>query len=79
MTSATSRTVAQVVLVSAGVAAAGVVLSRPELRRLTARLVRIWLGTSVPLYLLAEVGRAWAETSPARREPSPAVVHQRLS
>jgi hypothetical protein len=69
MTTATSRTIARIAIASAGVAAATVVLSRPELRRLAARLIRVWLGTSVPLYMLVEVGRAWAEsgTSNARR------------
>ena len=64
MTSTTSRAVAGVVLASAGVAAAAVVLSRPDLRRAAGRLLRIWLGTSVPMFLLTEIGRAWAETEP---------------
>ena len=60
MTSANARTVANVVLVSAGVAAAYVVITTPPLRRLAVRGLRLWLGASVPAYLLREVGRAWA-------------------
>jgi hypothetical protein len=62
VTSTTARTVANVVLVSAGVAAACVVLSSPRGRRIARRVVRNWLGASVPMYLLAEAGRAWVET-----------------
>ena len=62
MTSTTSRTLARVVLASAGVAAAYVVLSQPKLRRIAGRLLRVWIGTSIPMYLLAETGRAWAES-----------------
>lgn len=56
---ARARTVANVLLVSAGVATAYVVLRNPPLRRLALRGVRLWLGASVSGYLLAEVGRAW--------------------
>lgn len=62
MTSTTARTLANVVLVSAGVAAAWVVLSNPRGRRLVSRLFRAWLGASVPVYLLAETGRAWVQS-----------------
>ena len=61
MTSTTARTIANVVLVSAGAAAAYVVLSDPRGRRIARRLLRVWLGASVPMYLLAETGRAWVE------------------
>ncbi len=56
------RTIANVMLVSAGLAAAYVVLSNPRGRRIVSRVVRTWLGASVPMYLLAEAGRAWVET-----------------
>jgi len=46
MTSATARTVANVVLASAGVAAAYVVMTRPPLRRLAIRATQLWLGAS---------------------------------
>jgi hypothetical protein len=63
VTSATTRTVANVVLASAGVAAAYVVLTTPPLRRLTIRAVRLWLGASVPAYLLEQTRRAWVESA----------------
>ena len=61
MTSTTARSLANVVLVSAGVAAACVVLANPKGRRIARRLLRVWLGASVPMYLLAETSRAWVE------------------
>ena len=61
-TSTTARTVANVVLFAAGAAAAYAVLSNPKGRRIAQRLLRTWLGASVPMYLLAEAGRAWVET-----------------
>jgi hypothetical protein len=63
MTSARARTVANVVLVSAGVAAAYVVMTTPPLRRLAFRATRLWLGASVPLYLLEQTRRAWVESA----------------
>jgi hypothetical protein len=57
-----ARTIANVVLIAAGVAAACVVLANPRARRVAQRVVRNWLGASVPMYLLAEAGRAWVET-----------------
>jgi hypothetical protein len=62
MTRATARTVANVVLASAGVAAAFVVITNPPLRRLALRVTRVWLGASVPAYLLDETKRAWVES-----------------
>ena len=62
MTSTRARTVADVVLVSAGVAAAYVVLTTPPLRRLVFRAARIWLGASVPVYLLGQTRQAWVES-----------------
>jgi hypothetical protein len=59
---ARARRIANVVLVSAGVVAACMVLANPKGRRIARRVVRAWLGASVPMYLLAEVGRAWVET-----------------
>ena len=61
MTSTTARSIANVVLVAAGAAAAYAVLSNPRGRRIARRLLRTWLGASVPVYLLAEAGRAWVE------------------
>ena len=65
MTSATARTVANVVLVSAGVAAAYVVLTTPPLRRLAMRGTRLWLGASVPGYVLYLTRQAWMESARA--------------
>ena len=48
MTSANARTVANVVLISAGVAAAYVVITTPPLRRLALRGLHVWLGASIP-------------------------------
>ena len=60
MTSANARTAANVVLASAGVAAAYVILTTPSLRRLAAHGLRLWLGASVPGYLVTEASQAWA-------------------
>ena len=62
MTSANARVVANVVLVSAGVAAAYVVVTTPPLRRLAVRAVRLWLGASVPGYLFDQTRQAWVES-----------------
>ena len=63
MTDARARAVANVVLVSAGVAAAYVVMTTPPLRRLAFRATRLWLGASVPVFLLDQTRRAWAESA----------------
>jgi hypothetical protein len=61
-----ARTIANVVLVSAGAAAAVVVLTKPPLRRLALQALRHWLGgATVPQYLLAETRRAWAASGAA--------------
>ena len=65
MTSTTARTVANVVLVSAGVAAAFVILTNPPLRRLAMRATQLWLGASVPAYLLDQTKRGWVESRQA--------------
>jgi hypothetical protein len=65
MTSARARTVANVMLVTAGVAAAYVVLRTPSLRRLAAQAARVWLGASVPVYLFEQTRRAWVESGRA--------------
>ena len=63
MTSATTRTVANVVLASAGLAAAYVILTTPPLRRLALGGLKLWLGAGVPVYLVNEVHRAWVESA----------------
>jgi hypothetical protein len=67
MTSESARTASTLILVSAGLAAAYVVLTTPPLRRLAATGLRLWLGASVPAYVLSQVARAWAESAPPRR------------
>ncbi len=62
MTDQNARTAANVVLVSAGVAAAYLVLTRPPLRRLAFTAVRIWLGASLPAFLLTQAREAWVES-----------------
>ena len=59
MTSANARTAANVVLATAGVAAAYVILTTPSLRRLAVRGLQLWLGASVPGYLLNQTKQAW--------------------
>ena len=65
MTRDRARTVANVLIASAGVAAAYVVLTTPPLRRLAFQAVRVWLGASVPVFLLQETHRAWVESGRA--------------
>jgi len=62
MTETTARAVSNAVLVTAGAAAAYVVLTRPALRRAAWRGLTLWLGASVPAYLLGQVRRAWVES-----------------
>ena len=62
MTDEDARTVANVVLVSAGVAAAWVIMTKPPLRRLAFRAVEIWLGASVPMFLVKQAREAWVES-----------------
>jgi hypothetical protein len=61
MTQQTARTVANVLLGAAAVTAAYYVYSTPPLRRLARTAMRQWLGSSVPLFLLAEARQAWAD------------------
>jgi hypothetical protein len=62
MTDAHARTVANVVLASAGAAAAYVVLTKPPLRRFAFQMFRVWLGASLPVYLVHEAREAWVES-----------------
>jgi hypothetical protein len=65
MTRGAAHTTANVVLAAAGFAAAYVVLTTPPLRRLALRAARVWLGASVPVYLIGETRRAWIESGPS--------------
>ena len=67
MTSANARTAANVVLATAGVAAAYVILTTPSLRRLAFRGVRLWLGASVPVYLANQAREAWVASAASPR------------
>ncbi len=62
MTPSATRTVANAVLVSAGVAAAYVVITTPSLRRLAIGATRLWLGAAIPAFLLRQAGQAWVES-----------------
>jgi uncharacterized membrane protein len=54
-----------VLIASAGVAAAYVVLTTPPLRRLAFQAMRVWLGATVPVFLVEETRRAWVESARA--------------
>ena len=62
MTDTDARILANVVLASAGMAAAYVILTRPPLRRLAFRMAQLWLGVSVPAYLVNQARQAWLES-----------------
>ena len=66
MTERSARMVANVVMASAGAAAAYMVVTRPPVRRVIMTALRLWLGASVPLYLAAETRRAWVESDRSR-------------
>jgi hypothetical protein len=55
VTETNARTTANVLLAAAGMAAAYVIVTRPRLRRLALRMARLWLGVSVPAYLVNQV------------------------
>ena len=62
MTDANARTVANVVLVTAGVAAAYVILTKPPVRRLAFLAMEFWLGATLPVFLLTQAREAWVES-----------------
>ena len=63
MTSANARTAANVVLISAGVAAVYVIITTPPLRRLALRGLQLWLGASIPVFMATQVRQAWDESA----------------
>jgi len=67
MTAPTARTVANLLLATAGVAAAYVVITTPPLRRLAGAGLRMWLGASVPAYLAVQAARAWQDSGRLRQ------------
>lgn len=62
MTRPSSRLIANVVMVSAGVAAAYVIITTPPLRRLAGALARRWLGVTVPVFLITQARQASVES-----------------
>jgi hypothetical protein len=62
MTDENARTAANVMLVSAGLAAAYVIMTKPPLRRIAVRAVQLWLGGSVPVFLINQARQAWVES-----------------
>ncbi len=65
MTESGARTVANLMIATAGLAAAYVVLTTPPLRRLAVLGVRLWLGATVPVYFARQVRQAWMESARA--------------
>jgi len=66
MRTPSARTVANVVLATAALGAAYMAVTTPPLRRLALRASRVWLGASLPVYLLTEIRQAWVESRPDR-------------
>lgn len=62
MTRSSSRLVANLVIVSAGAAAAYVIVTTPPLRRLAGAATRLWLGASLPVFLMTQARQAWVES-----------------
>jgi hypothetical protein len=48
--------------VSAGVAAAYVIMTKPPLRRLAFAAVKFWLGASLPVFVMTQAREAWVES-----------------
>lgn len=65
MRGSAARNVANIVIATAAVGAAYVVITTPPLRRLALIAVRIWLGATVPAYLAREIHTAWVESARA--------------
>jgi hypothetical protein len=59
----TARTVANVILGTAALGAAVVILRVPTLRRLAFGLLRTAVVTGIPAWITQETRRAWSETS----------------
>jgi hypothetical protein len=63
VTESGARTVANLTVAAAGVAAAYVVVTTPPLRRLAIGGVRLWLGATVPVFLVRQFRQAWMESA----------------
>jgi hypothetical protein len=66
MTDATARKLADGILVAAALGAAYVVATQPRLRRMALGLTSTLLTSTLPGWLSAEIGRAWAESESRR-------------
>ena len=62
MTDANARTTANLLLASAAVATAYVIVTRPPLRRLVFQMARLWIGVAVPASLADQARQAWLES-----------------
>ena len=62
MTDENARTAANLVVLSAGIAAAYVIVTKPPLRRLAVKAMQYWLGASVPVFLINQAREAWVES-----------------
>ena len=69
MTDTTARRLADGILVAAVLGAAYVVVTRPRLRRVATGLALTALTSTLPGWLSAEIGRAWAESDRAHLRP----------
>jgi hypothetical protein len=67
VTAAGARTTANILVFAAGAAAAYVVVTTPPLRRLAVRGLRLWLGSSIPIFIVRELSRAWTESGETQR------------
>jgi hypothetical protein len=62
MTRPQARIVANVVLASAGLAVGYLIISTPPLRRFALKATGLWLGASLPVFLIREAREAWVES-----------------
>jgi hypothetical protein len=77
MTETTARKLADGILVAAALGAVYVVATQPRLRRIALGLTATLLTSTLPGWLSAEIGRAWAESDPHLRHGSGGQVHLR--
>jgi hypothetical protein len=68
VTESNQRIAANMLLVSAGAAAAYIIVTKPPLRRLAGRMSRFWLAFWASTYVADQVLQAWLEAArPARQ------------
>lgn len=66
-----ARLVANVIVGTAALGAAVIVLRTPSLRRLAFGLARTALTVTLPVWLSQQVQQAWADAAPTGGRPSP--------